>query len=146
VNSTKVGAFVTGGLTLIYLLVLGQFGVAMLLSGIPIGIAMGVLVLVFPVLGIWALIREFRFGLQVDRLVQRVKREDAWPEFELEVRPSGRAIRSSADLVFEEYKAKAEAAPDDWHSWFNLSLAYDAASDRKRARKAMQEAIRLASE
>lgn len=76
-NSTKIGAFVTGGLTLIYLLVLGQFGVAMLLSGIPIGIAMGVLVLVFPILGIWALIREFRFGIQVDRLVKRVKLEDA---------------------------------------------------------------------
>jgi hypothetical protein len=146
VSSTKIGAFVTGGLTLIYLVVLGQFGIAMMLSGTPIGIAMGSLVLVFPVLGIWALVREFRFGVQVERLSKRVKAEDAWPIFNLELRPSGRAVRSSADQVFEEYKAKAEAAPSDWHSWFNLSLAYDAASDRKRARKAMQEAIRLASE
>ena len=145
-SSTKIGAFVTGGLTLIYLVVLGQFGIAMMLSGTPIGIAMGSLVLVFPVLGIWALVREFRFGVQVERLSKRVKAEDAWPIFNLELRPSGRAVRSSADQVFEEYKAKAEAAPSDWHSWFNLSLAYDAASDRKRARKAMQEAIRLASE
>lgn len=145
-SSTKIGAFVTGGLTLIYLVVLGQFGIAMISSATPIGIAMGALVLVFPLLGIWALVREFRFGLQVERLSKRVKSEDAWPSFELELRPSGRAIRSSADQVFAEYKAKAEAAPADWHSWFNLSLAYDAASDRKRARKAMQEAIRLASE
>jgi hypothetical protein len=102
--------------------------------------------MIFPVLGIWALVREFRFGVQVERLSKRVKAEDAWPKFNLELRPSGRAVRSSADQVFEEYKAKAEAAPNDWHSWFNLSLAYDAASDRKRARTAMQQAIRLASE
>ncbi len=144
--STKIGAFVTGGLTLIYLVVLGQFGIAMMLSGTPIGIAMGSLVLVFPVLGIWALVREFRFGIQVERLSKRVKAENAWPKFNLELRPSGRAVRSSADQVFAEYKAKAEAAPSDWHSWFNLSLAYDAAGDRKRARTAMQQAIRLASE
>ena len=145
-NSTKVGAFVTGALTLVYLVVLGQFGVAMVLSGTPLGISMGVLVLVFPVLGIWSLVREFRFGVQVERLVKRVRAEGSWPEFNLEVRPSGRAVRASADVVFSEYAAKAEAAPGDWHSWFNLSLAYDAAGDRKRARKAMQEALRLSSE
>lgn len=145
-TSTKIGAFVTGGLTLIYLLVLGQFGIAMIISGTGLGISMGLLVLIFPVLGLWSIVREFRFGVQVERLVKRVKAEGTWPEFNLELRPSGRAIRSSADQVFEEYKAKAESNPTDWHSWFNLSLAYDAAGDRKRARKSMQDAIRLANE
>ena len=145
-RSGKVGAYLTGGLTLIYLAVLGQFGVAMILSGKPVGIGMGALVLVFPVLGIWALVREFRFGSQVEKLADRVKDEGAWPEFELELRPSGRAVRTSADAVFAEYKARAEAAEGDWHSWFNLSLAYDAAGDRSRARKAMQRAIKLSSE
>lgn len=144
--ATKIGAFVTGGLTLIYLLVLGQFGIAMLFSNTPIGVAMGVLVLVFPIVGIWSIVKEFRFGVRVERLSKRVQAEGTWPAFELELRPSGRAVRASADKVFEEYKAKAEAAPEDWHSWFNLALAYDAAGDRKRARTAMQQAIRLASE
>jgi hypothetical protein len=145
-RSGKVGAYLTGGLTLIYLAVLGQFGVAMILSGKPVGIVMGSLVLVFPVLGIWALVREFRFGSQVEKLADRVKAEGAWPEFELNLRPSGRAVRASADAVFAEYKVRAEAAESDWHSWFNLSLAYDAAGDRSRARKAMQRAIKLSSE
>ena len=145
-NSTKIGAFVTGGLTLIYLAVLGQCGVAMIMSKTPVGVAMGLLVLTFPLLGVWALIREFRFGVQAEKLSERVKADGAWPEFDLELRPSGRAVRSSADKVFEQFKARAEAAPDDWHSWFNLSLAYDAAGDRRRARTAMQRAIKLASE
>jgi hypothetical protein len=145
-TSSKVGAYVTAGLTLIYLVVLGQFGVEMILSGKAVGIGMGALVLVFPVLGVWAIIREFRFGTQVEKLAKRVKAENSWPEFALEVRPSGRAVRSSADAVFAEYKARAEAAEGDWHSWFNLSLAYDAAGDRPRARKAMQRAIKLSSE
>ncbi len=142
----KVGAMLTAGLTLVYLLVLGQFGLAMLGSSTVIGKTMGVLVLVFPLFGVWALIREFRFGSQVERLSKRVEAEGAWPEFDLELRPSGRPIRATADKVFEEFKAKAEAAPEDWHSWFNLSLAYDAAGDRARARKAMQQAIKFSSE
>lgn len=145
-NSTKIGAIVTGGLTLIYVAVLGQFGVAMIMSKTPVGVAMGLLVLTFPLLGVWALVREFKFGVQAEKLSERVKTDGAWPEFDLEMRPSGRAVRSSADKVFEQFKARAEAAPDDWHSWFNLSLAYDAAGDRRRARTAMQRAIKLASE
>ncbi len=142
----KVGAILTAVLTLVYLVVLGQFGVAMLGAVSPIGKAMGFLVLVFPALGVWAIIREFRFGAQVERLTKRVESEGTWPLFELELRPSGRPIRESADKVFQEFKARAEAKPEDWHSWFNLSLAYDAAGDRARARKAMQQAIKLSSE
>ncbi len=142
----KLGALLTAGLTLVYLVVLGQFGLAMLGSATIIGKSMGALVLVFPLLGVWALIREFRFGSQVEHLGIRVEAEGAWPEFDLELRPSGRPIRATADKVFLEFKAKAEAAPEDWHSWFNLSLAYDAAGDRARARKAMQQAIKLSSE
>jgi Flp pilus assembly protein TadD len=55
-------------------------------------------------------------------------------------------IRASADRVFQEQKAKTEKNPDDWREWFALSLAYDAAGDRSRARKAMREALVKASE
>jgi Flp pilus assembly protein TadD len=57
--------------------------------------------------------------------------------------PAGRIIRAAADQEFEKYKAEAEAAPDDWRSWFRLSCAYDAAGDRKRARASMRDAGRL---
>ena len=145
-RASKVGAFVTAGLALIYLVVLGQFGIVLIISGTPIGIITGALILVFPVLGIWAIIREFRFGIKVEALSKRVKAEGSWPQFDLEVKPSGRVVRASADKVFAEYQALAQDKPNDWHSWFNLSLAYDAAGDRPRARKAMQKALALSSE
>ena len=49
----------------------------------------------------------------------------------------------AAYLVLPVIGAWAEAAPDDWRSWFRLSCAYDAAGDRKRARASMRDAVRL---
>jgi Flp pilus assembly protein TadD len=47
--------------------------------------------------------------------------------------------------VFADFAARAEKNPDDWHSWFNLSLAYDAAGDSRRARAAMRKALGLST-
>jgi hypothetical protein len=65
------------------------------------------------------------------------------PEDNLPRTPAGRIIREAADLEFEKYRLEAQAAPEDWRSWFRLSCAYDAAGDRKRARAAMRDAVRL---
>ena len=67
--------------------------------------------------------------------------QNVWPEFNLELRPSGRPVRASAAKVFAQFAELAEKNPDDWHSWFNLSLAYDAAGDSRRARAAMRKAV-----
>ena len=142
----KIGAFATGALTLVYLFVLGQFGLKMIESGTAVGIVMGSLVLIFPLFGLWFTIQEFRFGFRVEKLANRLNAEGAWPQFDFEIRPSGRVVRASADRVFQEQKAKTEQNPEDWRQWFALSLAYDAAGDRSRARKAMREALVKASE
>ena len=53
-------------------------------------------------------------------------------------------LRSSARLGASGTNgAEAEAAPEDWRSWFRLSCAYDAAGDRKRARASMRDAVKL---
>jgi Flp pilus assembly protein TadD len=36
-----------------------------------------------------------------------------------------------------------QEAPDDWRAWYRLAIGYDDARDRKRARSAMREAVRL---
>ena len=59
------------------------------------------------------------------------------------MRPSGRVLREDADAVFPAYRADVEAHPDDWRAWYRLGLAYDAAGDRRRARAAVRQAIRL---
>lgn len=52
-------------------------------------------------------------------------------------------IRDSADVRFSFVMRDVERQPGDWRSWFRLSLAYADAGDRRRARKAMRQAMRL---
>ncbi|GAB3688252.1 hypothetical protein GCM10028814_29620 [Angustibacter aerolatus] len=52
-------------------------------------------------------------------------------------------MRAAADAAFARYRAETEAAPDDWAAWYRLALAYDAAGDRRRARRATRTAIAL---
>ena len=131
-------------LLLLYVVLLANTGITLLATGVLIGQVMGVLILAFPVLAVWATIVELRFGLAAEKLVARIEAEGTWPDLGIETRPSGRAIRSSADAAFAKWSALAEENEEDFHSWFNLSLAYDACGDRRRARAAMRKAISLA--
>lgn len=131
-------------LLLLYVVLLANTGITLLFTGVVIGQVMGALILAFPLLAVWATIVELRFGLAAEKLVARIEAEGTWPDLGIETRPSGRAIRSSADAAFAKWSALAEENENDFHSWFNLSLAYDACGDRRRARAAMRKAISLA--
>lgn len=131
-------------LLLLYIALLANTGVTLLLTGIWVGQLMGAMILAFPIVGVWAIIVEFRFGLAAEKLAARISAEGAWPDLGIEFRPSGRAIRASADAAFAKWSVAAAENETDFHSWFNLSLAYDACGDRRRARGAMRKAIALA--
>ncbi|MGA7206466.1 MAG: hypothetical protein WBX27_17775 [Specibacter sp.] len=105
--------------------------------------AMGAAYFVIPFVAAWALISEVLFGARTEKMAKILEAEGGLPEDTLPRTPGGRIVRSAADAEFEKYKAEAEAAPEDWRSWFRLSCAYDAAGDRKRARKSMRDAIAL---
>jgi cytochrome c-type biogenesis protein CcmH/NrfG len=79
------------------------------------------------------------------RLGEQLAAEGGLPADDLPRRPSGRVDRDAADAVFARRRAEAEAAPDDWRSWYRLGIAYDDAGDRRRAREAMRKAITLAT-
>ena len=142
-TSAKFGAIVTGALMVMYVALLGQRGFELLDTQNTVAKAMGALILVLPVFALWAIIRELVFGLQIERLAKQVQNEGSWPQFDFEFRPSGRPTRDSADRVFETVRDTAAKRPDDWHTWFNLGLAYDACGDRRRARAAMRKALKL---
>jgi hypothetical protein len=142
-NKSKAGAFILGAITLIYLVLMTNQAITLIQLDSVVAKVMGIALFGLPAVGLWAIIRELKFGLQVETLSKRVHAEDAWPLFDLELRPSGRAVRASAEKVFAEYAERTERNPDDWHSWFNLSLAYDAAGDSRRARAAMRKAVSL---
>jgi hypothetical protein len=130
---------------LVYFWLLAGRAVALITSGSAAGIALGIGVLILPIIGIVIVGYELRFGLQTQRLARRLAAEDGLPDdTDLPRRASGRIERDAADAHFQVVRAEVEAAPQDWRGWYRLAHAYDIAGDRKRARSTMRHAIELA--
>ena len=140
---TKVVVVVLVALCLLYAALVGQRGWLLLTSGEPVGVALGAALLVVPVLVVLGVLREVRFGAQTERMGRALEAEGGLPPDDLPRTPGGRVVRAAADEAFTRYRAEADAAPDDWRTWFRLALAYDAAGDRRRARAAMRHAASL---
>lgn len=124
----------------VYFALIGYRGVYLLGQDRVALKVLGGAVLVLPLIGIWVVVAEVRFGAATERLARALGEEhdDAEP---LPRMPSGRVDRAAADARFAERRAEVEAAPDDWRRWYRLALAYDDAGDRRRARAAMRTAI-----
>jgi hypothetical protein len=142
-NRTKIWVGAVTLLLVFYLVVSFQRSVLLLTDNNPAAKAIGAAYLVLPIVGAWALIRELMFGARTEKMGRILEAEGGLPVDDLPRTPAGRIIRAAADQEFEKYRAEAEAAPEDWRSWFRLSCAYDAAGDRKRARASMRDAGRL---
>jgi len=103
---------------------------------------LGAAVLVLPLIGIWVVVAEVRFGLASQRLAERLAAEGESTEPPALPRlPSGRPDRSAADALFDRQRLLVEAAPEDWRGWFRLAQIYDLAGDRRRGREALRTAI-----
>ncbi|MGV3016438.1 hypothetical protein [Rothia sp. 88186D007BW] len=165
-------ALVTVVLSL-YLLLTFQRGIIFLQNAGALGALLGAALIVLPILGTWAMVREIIFGSRTQALGQELAAEaelpedtlpqdtqpqdtqpqdtqpqdtqpqDALPEDTLPRTKAGRIDRAAADAQFTHIAAATEAEPANWKNWFRLSLAYDACGDRKRARTAMRTAIAL---
>ncbi|MET3721379.1 MULTISPECIES: hypothetical protein [unclassified Arthrobacter] len=142
-NRTKIWVGAVTLLLVFYLVVSFQRSILLLMDNNLAAKAIGAAYLVLPIVGAWALIRELMFGARTEKMAKILESEGGLPVDDLPRTPAGRIIRAAADQEFEKYRAEAEAAPDDWRSWFRLSCAYDAAGDRKRARASMRDAGRL---
>ena len=140
----RAGVIVVALCLVLYFVLTGQWAYLYLISGEPIGIAMGVALIVLPLIGAWALIREIQFGIQADRLGTRLDAEGGMPAAETELTPSGRLAKADAEPLVQRYVAEAEAAAGDWRARYRLGVVQDAAGRRKDARASIREAIRLA--
>lgn len=138
----RFAALLMAVLLLLYIVLAGQRAILLFEAGSVVGVVAGCALILFPIVAIWALVRELMFGWQTERLVKRLDAEGGLP-VESVVTKSGRADRAAADAEFPRYKAEVEAAPESWRAWFRLGLAYDASGDRRRARWALREAIKL---
>jgi hypothetical protein len=130
----------------VYFVLLAGRAVALLQTGSLVGVLLGVGVLILPVLGVWLVYSNLRFGWETEKMARELDADGLLPDVShLPRRPSGRVDRDAADEWFEERRAEVEAAPEDWRAWFRLAYAYDIAGDRGRARETMRKAIQLHS-
>jgi cytochrome c-type biogenesis protein CcmH/NrfG len=127
-----------------YFAMLTRTAIALIRSGTPTAVALGIGVLILPVVGAWVMVATLRAGLAHQRLA-RLAAEDG---MELDVTdlprmPSGRIQREAADEMFATVRAELDADPDNWLRWYRLARAYDYAGDRSRARETMRRAVEL---
>ena len=141
--SARIGVAVMAALLALYIVFVAQRALLLLVSGQPIGVAMGAALLVLPIIAAWALWRELMFGIRAEQLGRELEREGGLPTEDVALRPSGRVQRDDADAAFPAYRDDVQAHPDDWRSWYRLGIAYDAAGDRRRAREAIRKAIAM---
>ena len=139
----KLAGLGMAALLLLYLVFIVQYSLVLIGVGEPIAIAMGIALLVLPLVGAWALAVELLFAFRAERLLKVLTAEGGLPVDDLPRLPSGRPDPEEADKTFPLYQAEVEADPDSWRAWYRLGLAYDASGDRKRARWATRQAIRL---
>ena len=140
--TVRSGAILMAVLLAIYVVLVGWRAVQFVATGEPIAVAMGIALIVLPIVAAWALWREIMFGVRSQRLVRRLEAEGAL-DLGIPLLPSGRPERAAADAAFPAFRAAAEAEPQSWRAWLRLGLAYDAAGDRRRARGAVRRAITL---
>ena len=127
-----------------YFAMLTRTAVALIRSGTPAAVALGIGVLILPVVGAWVMVATLRAGMAH----QRLARLAAEYGMELDVTdlprmPSGRIQREAADGMFATVRAELDADPDNWRRWYRLARAYDYAGDRSRARETMRRAVEL---
>lgn len=129
---------------LAYFVMLGRVAVAMIESGRPAAVGLGVAVLALPFLGLWAMVATLRAGFAHQKLARLIA--DDGMELDVSALPrraSGRIQRDAADALFATVRTEVEDHPDDWRRWYRLARAYDYAGDRRRAREAMKTAVQL---
>jgi hypothetical protein len=145
VRSRTVALLLTAALV-VYFVLLGGRAVVLIGTGQAVGIGLGIGVLIMPLIGVWVVWTNIRFGMTTERMARQLADEGGLPDTSsLPRRPSGKVDRAAADAWFEEKRVEVEARPEDWRAWFRLAQAYDLAGDRGRARETMRKAITLYS-
>lgn len=141
-KARSVALLLTAALV-VYFVLAGMRGVALIQSGDVVAVVLGVAVLVVPLLAAGLIAREIRFGQATARLGEMLAQRGELPVDDLPKRPSGRPVRADADERAQRLIDQVKAEPENWVLWFHLSVAYDWAGDRARARQSMRTAIEL---
>lgn len=143
-RTSLIAALALTGLLGLYVWLVAGRAVALVRTGEPVGIGLGVAFAVLPLLVLGLVAREWALAIDVQRMADTLADRGELPVDDLPRSPGGRIDRAAATAAFEAARAEAERAdPDDWGAWYRLAFAYDAAGDRRRARATLRHASRL---
>lgn len=109
----------------------------------PVAKAIGVALLLFPGLGAWWLLHEWRLGTAVQRMADELEGEGRLPIHDGDQDARGRLTSEAQEAVFDVARRGVDLRPDDWAAWFHVAYAYEAAGDRSMARKSLRHAAVL---
>ena len=143
-RTALVAALALTALLGLYLWLVVTRAVALIGTGEPVAIGLGVAFAVLPLLVLGLIAREWLLAVDVQRMADTLAARGELPVDDLPRSPGGRIDRAAATVAFDAARAEAEAAgPGDWGAWYRLAFAYDAAGDRRRAREALRRASRV---
>lgn len=141
--SSLLVALLVTALLGIYVWAVAGRAIALIESGEPVGIGIGVAVLVLPVFVVGLVLRELILATQVQSMANLLEASGELPKDELPRSPGGRIDREAADEAFIEVRAIVEKDPDNWKNWYHLAFAYEAAGDKSRARRSLRKAAAI---
>lgn len=127
----------------VYIWLVGTRAVVLLQTGEAVGIGIGIVAFVIPIVTIWFLWQEWAQARAVSRMYQVLQAEGGLIEDRLPRSEAGRIDKEAAAEAFPAFATAVEENPEDWRSWFHLGWAYDAAGDRRRARTALRRAAEM---
>ena len=138
-----VAALVLTALLAVYVWLVAVRAVQFVATGEPVGIGLGVALLVVPLLVVALIAREWLLAIDVQKMADVLAAAGELPVDDLPRSPGGRIDRGAARAAFEPHRERVQADPQDWRAWYHLAFAYDAARDRRRAREALRKAAAL---
>ena len=142
-RTALVGVIIMSVLLVLYFVYAVQRAIALFQTGTWITVLMGAALIVLPLIGVWALLRELKFGRDATKLVDELDRVGRVPIEEMTVLPSGKPVKTEAEQVIGDYESDAQANADSWEAWARLGIMQDACGDRTSARRSLRRAIQM---
>lgn len=142
-RTAMLGVIIMSVLLVLYFFYAVQRAIALFQTGTWITVLMGSALIVLPLIGVWALVRELKFGRDATKLVDELDRSGMVPIEEIATLPSGKPVQSEAKAVIGKYEAEVQADEQSWQAWARLGIMQDACGDRTAGRRSLRRAISL---
>lgn len=96
--------------------------------------ALGIAILVLPILGAILILREIKFGKLSYQMGQTIDESFL---------PTTQLSEDQKSEFLDQAIERAKSQMDSWQAWYSVALAYDLLKERKLAREAMQYSVEL---